>query len=145
MHESRSLCEDEDLSISKQDKEFLKKMNEVIEENIADPSLGVDKLEAAASMSSSTLLRKFKKLLNTTPNNYIRTKRLILAARMMEEGNDRASDVCWSCGFNSTSYFTKCFKEYYGKEGPPSPAHHKSCQPCILHRLQTGECRRGCR
>ena len=114
MHESRSLCEDEDLSISKQDKEFLKKMNEVIEENIADPSLGVDKLEAAASMSSSTLLRKFKKLLNTTPNNYIRTKRLILAARMMEEGNDRASDVCWSCGFNSTSYFTKCFKEYYG-------------------------------
>ena len=114
MHESISLCEDEDLSISKQDKEFLKKMNEVIEENIADPSFAVEKLEAAASMSSSTLLRKFKKLLNTTPNNYIRTKRLILAAQMIEDGNDRASDICWSCGFNSTSYFTKCFREYYG-------------------------------
>jgi len=114
MHESRSLCDDEDLSISKQDKEFLKKMNEVIQDNIADPAFAVERLEEAASMSSSTLLRKFKKLLNTTPNNYIRTKRLIFAAKLMEDGNDRVSDICWSCGFNSTSYFTKCFKDYYG-------------------------------
>lgn len=114
MHESISLCNDEDLSISKQDKDFLKKMNEAIEANIADPGFSIERLEAAASMSSSTLLRKFKKLLNTTPNNYIRTKRLILAAQMIEDGNDRASDICWSCGFNSTSYFTKCFREYYG-------------------------------
>ena len=114
IHDSRSLCDDEDLSISKQDKEFLKLMNDVIQANITDPGFSVERLEAAASMSGSTLLRKFKKLLNTTPNNYIRTKRLILAAQMMNDGNDRASDICWSCGFNSTSYFTKCFREYYG-------------------------------
>jgi AraC-like DNA-binding protein len=65
-------------------------------------------------MSSATLLRKFKRLLNTTPNSYIRTKRLIMAAKILRDGESRISEVCYTCGFNTTTYFTKCFHDYYG-------------------------------
>ncbi len=114
LRNSLSISEEEDFSLSRQDREFLNRIDKVIMENINDPSLGVEQLETEVNMSSSSLLRKFRRLLNTTPNNYVRTKRLLLARKMFDGGEDRISDVCYSCGFNSTSYFAKCFREYFG-------------------------------
>ena len=114
LRNSLSMSEEEDFSLSRQDREFLGRIDKVIMENINDPALAVEQLETEVNMSSSSLLRKFRRLLNTTPNNYIRTKRLLLARKMFDEGEDRISDVCYSCGFNSTSYFAKCFREYFG-------------------------------
>ena len=109
-----SMSKEEDFSLSRRDKEFLAKVDKVILDNITDPSLAVEQIGAEVNMSNSSLLRKFKRLLNTTPNSYIRTKRLLMAQKMFDEGEDRISDVCYSCGFNNTSYFAKCFREQFG-------------------------------
>ena len=101
-------------SLSKTDREFLRSVDEVILQNFSDAAFNVENLKDALNMSKSSLLRKFNRLLNTSPNNYIRTKRLLMAAQMFDEGADRVSDVCYSCGFNSTSYFAKCFLNYFG-------------------------------
>ena len=63
----------------------------------------------------STLNRKMKSLLDTTPNDYIRSKRLALASEMLTEGGHRINEICYAIGFNSPSYFAKCFKAAYGK------------------------------
>ena len=55
-----------------------------------------------------------KFLLDLTPNDYIRTKRLAAAAEMLEKGGHRVNEVCYAVGFNSPSYFAKCFKKAYG-------------------------------
>ena len=65
-------------------------------------------------MGHSTLNRKIKAMFDTTPNDYIRTKRLAKAAEMLERGKLRVNEVCYAVGFNSPSYFAKCFKKVYG-------------------------------
>ena len=100
--------------LNRSDRDFIDKIEKVIMANLSNPAFSVNQLEEALCMSSATLLRKFKRLLNTTPNSYIRTKRLIMAARMLREGEDRISEVSFACGFNTTTYFSKCFHDYYG-------------------------------
>ena len=61
------------------------------------------------------MMRKIKKLLNTSPNNYIRTTRMSIAARMLLDSHgNNITEICYSVGFSNVSYFAKCFKEQYG-------------------------------
>ena len=114
LRNSLNAGDEDSSSLSKADREFLGRVDEIILQNFSDAAFNVENLKEAVNMSKSSLLRKFNRLLNTSPNNYIRTKRLLMAAQMFDEGADRVSDVCYSCGFNSTSYFAKCFQSYYG-------------------------------
>ena len=97
------------------DEDFLKKLEKVVMENMSNPAFSNKQLEEFLYMGHSTLNRKMKSLLDTTPNDYIRTKRLALAAEMLAEGGRRVNEVCYAVGFNSPSYFAKCFRNAYGK------------------------------
>ena len=97
------------------DEDFLRKLEKVVLENMCNPSFSNKQLEEMLFMGHSTLNRKMKALLNTTPNEYIRSKRLALAAEMLMEGGSRINEICYAVGFNSPSYFAKCFKSAYGK------------------------------
>jgi len=66
------------------------------------------------AMSRSSLVRRMKSLLDTTPNEYIKQKRLAIAAKMLEGENVRVNEICYAVGLKYPSYFTKCFKEVYG-------------------------------
>ena len=46
-----------------------------------------------------------------TPNDYIRLERLKKAAQLLREGECKVNEVCYMVGFNTPSYFTKCFSE----------------------------------
>ena len=41
-------------------------------------------------------------------------RRLSVAAELLAKGNVRSYEVCYAVGFNSPSYFAKCFKSEYG-------------------------------
>ena len=96
------------------DKEFLQKITEIIEENISNEKFGVSDLADKIGMSRSNLLRKVKKLTSLSVSQFIRNVRLEHAKEMMEEGIYAVSQVTYKVGFSSTSYFIKCFREYYG-------------------------------
>lgn len=97
------------------DEEFMRKLEKVVLENMCNPSFSNKQLEEMLYVGHSTLNRKMKSLLDTTPNDYIRSKRLALAAEMLTEGGYRVNEICYAVGFNSPSYFAKCFKSLYGK------------------------------
>ncbi len=67
--------------------------------------------------------QKLKSLTGASPNDYIRSVKLKLAAHLLKDGHYKINEVCYICGFNNASYFTKCFykqfgvlpKEYLGK------------------------------
>ena len=101
-------------NIINRDEDFLKRLDKIVTENMSNPSFSNKQLEEMLYMGHSTLNRKMKALLDTTPNDYIRTKRLTLAADMLEKGGHRVNEVCYAVGFNSPSYFAKCFKKAYG-------------------------------
>ena len=68
------------------------------------------------ALSRSSLNRRVTALLGTTPNDYVRTKRLEAAARMLRETpSAMVSEVCYAVGFTNPSYFARCFAAAYGK------------------------------
>ncbi len=96
------------------DEEFLHRLDEVIMQNLKDPAFSSKQIEEALFLSRSTLIRKVRALLDTTPNDYLRFKRLSVAAQLLARNKCRVSEVCFAVGFNSPSYFAKCFKEQFG-------------------------------
>ena len=96
------------------DKDFLDQIGSIIELNIANAQFSVNDLAEAAHMSRSVLFERIKSLTGSTPNNYIKTVRLERAAQLLSKGKHKVSDICDLVGFNTPSYFAKCFCERYG-------------------------------
>lgn len=94
--------------------EFLNRVDSLIEENISNEQYGVSELAAEVGMSRSNLLRKIKKLTELSASQYIRKVRLENAMKMLKETSMTASEVSYKVGFNSTSYFIKCFHDHFG-------------------------------
>jgi TolB-like protein/AraC-like DNA-binding protein len=94
--------------------DFLKALNAIVEENISNEAFGVSELADAMNMSRSNLLRKVKKETNLSVTQLISKVRLTRAMELLKKGNLNVSEVSHEVGFNSTSYFIKCFREYYG-------------------------------
>lgn len=109
------------------DGEFLASLDKIILKNLNDTEFGNDQLAEALFLSKSTLMRKVKGLLDTTPNEYIRTKRLNIAASMLSQSNNcMINEVCYAVGFNTPSYFTKCFKRQFGMQPTEYMKEHAS-------------------
>ena len=73
-------------------------------------------------VSESYLFRLFKKELHQTPQKYIREKRLIMARKMLSEG-ERPTAVCTRCGFSD---YTTFYRNYVGFFGCPPSEREKS-------------------
>ena len=93
------------------DEEFLSRLDAIILANISAPNFSNEQLAEAFCLSKSTLNRKIKGLLDTTPNDYIRTKRLIVAAQMLTENHCRINEVCYSVGFNTPLLFLQMLQK----------------------------------
>ena len=97
------------------DNEFLKKMNQIIEENISNADLNVNFLAEQLNISRSGLFAKIKSLTDVTPNEMIQVIRLKRAARLLlEQATTSVSEVAYMVGFSSPSYFSKCFQKQFG-------------------------------
>ncbi|WP_294079367.1 hybrid sensor histidine kinase/response regulator transcription factor [Proteiniphilum sp. UBA5384] len=96
------------------EREFLKTITQIIDENMQDPEFNLEKLADLLHMSLSSLHRKMKGSLDMTPNDYIRLRRLKKAAQLLYEDNYRIKEVCYMVGFNTPSYFSKCFQKQFG-------------------------------
>ena len=97
-----------------QDSEWLSKVNALILKNISNDTYNIDELAGDMSVSRTVLQRKLKGLTGSTPNDYIRLIRLKKAAELLSQGGYRVNEVCYLVGFNSPSYFTKCFVKQFG-------------------------------
>jgi AraC-like DNA-binding protein len=64
--------------------------------------------------SRSQLYRKIVSLTGFVPRDFIRNIRLRQAARMFKEGHKNITEVLYTVGFNTPSYFTQSFRELYG-------------------------------
>jgi TolB-like protein/AraC-like DNA-binding protein/Tfp pilus assembly protein PilF len=94
---------------------FLQKVVAVIQENISDEAFGVTELAEAVHMSRSNLLRKIKQETGVSVSVFIRNVKLQQANELLKKKELTVSEISYKVGFGSTSYFTKCFRELYGK------------------------------
>lgn len=96
------------------DSSFLAEFDQIISEQMSDPALSVDSISRTMGLSRAGLYRKLKESAGSTPNDYIRSRRLELARRMLLTSDLSISEICYRTGFNTPSYFAKCFKDEFG-------------------------------
>lgn len=96
------------------DKQFLSKLNTIIEENISNENFSIETLAGELNISRSGLFSKLKQLVDMTPNVLIQLIRLKKAAELLSTRQYRINEICYQVGFNNPSYFTKCFQKQFG-------------------------------
>ena len=87
-----------------------------INRNLCSP-LDIGQIAAGLYVSESYLFRLFKRELHQTPLKYIREKRLMMAKKMLSEG-ERPTAVCSRCGFSDYTTFYRNYVAFFGY--PPS-------------------------
>ncbi|WP_456442166.1 response regulator [Psychroserpens sp.] len=102
-----------DVTITNIDEQFLKRLQDVLDADLVEPSFSASSFSVAIGMSRMQLHRKLKALTGLTTSEFIRSQRLKLAAKLLKESDTNISQIGYSVGFNDHTYFSKCFKEFY--------------------------------
>ncbi|MGC3947151.1 MAG: two-component regulator propeller domain-containing protein [Chryseolinea sp.] len=97
------------------DQAFLQKAIDYVANNLQDSQLSVDSMAAVFSLSRMQTYRKIKSLTGKSIVEFIRMVRMKQAIKLMDGHKLTLSEIAFEVGFNSASYFTRCFKEEYGK------------------------------
>lgn len=93
---------------------FLQKIRAIIDNNLTDSDLEIDKLSHLLGMSRSQMHRKIKALTGQTPSLFIRAIRLKKAKELLETTAMNVSEVAYQVGFSTPNYFSDAFTETYG-------------------------------
>ena len=96
------------------DKQFLKQLQAIIQQNLSDSEFGVEDMGQQIGLSRVQLYRKVKAMTGSSVVDLLRKARLAKAKRLLETRSMSVSEVAYEVGFSAPSYFTKCFKEEYG-------------------------------
>jgi AraC-like DNA-binding protein/CheY-like chemotaxis protein len=96
-----------------EDEVFLQQVLKIIEENMADPGFGSEDFARQLGLSQTRLYRKLIALTGYSSNDFIRRMRLQRAADLLTRQVGNVSEVAYQVGFNSLSYFAKCFKQLH--------------------------------
>ncbi len=96
------------------DEQFIVRLKEIVEANLANPDFTNKQFAKEAGCSQSKLNRQLNKILDTTPNQFVRSYRLKKSKQLLQKGSGTISEVAYSVGFNSLSYFSKCYKKEFG-------------------------------
>lgn len=97
------------------DQAFLQKVIDYIIDNIQSPQLGVDSIADLCHLGRMQTYRKIKALTGKSVVEFIRMVRIKQALKLIETHKYTLSEVAYLSGFNSSSYFTRVFREEYGK------------------------------
>jgi YesN/AraC family two-component response regulator len=103
------------IDVGNLDNYFLNKINSTIEKNITNESFTVDFLAGEMGLSRSQLHRKLKQISNRSSSEYITMVRIKKATELLASQSYNIDEVAFKVGFNSHSYFSKCFKKIHGK------------------------------
>ncbi|WP_125077629.1 hybrid sensor histidine kinase/response regulator transcription factor [Rufibacter latericius] len=96
------------------DEQFLKRIYEILKENLDNSEFNVNDLSAALNMSRSLAYKKIKLLTGASPVEYLRTLRLQESARLLKTGKYKVFEVAYQVGFNDDKYFRQCFSKEFG-------------------------------
>jgi len=110
--ESSELAEEDEPTVASL---FFARFKEVVEARLADSDAGVEELAADMNLSRVQLYRKVKTITDSSPVEILRTARLNKAYQLLLTTDKSISEIAYSVGFTAPSYFTKCFKDEYGK------------------------------
>ena len=108
------------------DTEFLARFNQEVERQISDGAkLDYDKIALSFKMGEIQLRHKVQSLTGKNMSAYITQLRMEKALRLLQGNQDMLiGDIAEQCGFQDVAYFSRVFRQYYGKT--PTQARNSS-------------------
>lgn len=104
-----------DIAITPTDEVFLEKVQHVLDEQLSDAGFNAKTFASAVGMSRMQLHRKLTAITGLSTTEFIRSQRLKQALHILKTSDATVNEVAYTVGFNTPSYFIKCFKETYKK------------------------------
>ncbi|MFP3765577.1 hybrid sensor histidine kinase/response regulator transcription factor [Prevotella intermedia] len=94
---------------------FVEKFRTIIQGNLGNSDLNVETISHEMGISRAQLYRKIKSITGISPNDIVREARMKRADRLLETTDKSVSEIAYEVGFSSPSYFTKCYREFFGR------------------------------
>ena len=102
------------LEMSPNDRKFMDKLVELMEQNMDNGELVVDDLVRELAVSRSVFFKKLKTLTGLAPIEFIKEMRIKRATQLIEIGEFNMTQISYMVGINDPRYFSKCFKAQVG-------------------------------
>jgi hypothetical protein len=112
---SEGLILPRELALNTTDQDFLEKLTQLIEANLESNDFGVNELSAEMGMSHSVLYKKIKAISGMNVLEFIRDYKLRIAKKFLESKTYTVAEVCFKIGYSDRKYFSKLFKQRFGK------------------------------
>ncbi|MDP5082454.1 MAG: response regulator [Winogradskyella sp.] len=113
-HFSKDFTISPDMEITSTEAEFLKRLKSVLDLHITDSEFSSEQFADAMLMSRTQLHRKLKAIVGMSSSEFMRSQRLKLSLPLLKQSDTTIAEIAYQVGFNTPSYFIKCFKETYG-------------------------------
>jgi len=98
-------------------KNWLKRLHQMIDKNIGNPSLNNKRLAEGLAISERHLFRKIKLITGQSPQKYLSNYRLEIAKSYLQNGIYRTvKETSAAVGFRNTSYFIRQFDRKFNKK-----------------------------
>jgi AraC family transcriptional regulator len=95
------------------DERRLQRVLQFVDENLQN-SIALKDLAAIANLSPFYFSRAFRKLTGSSPQRFVRHRRLERAKEFLVDGSVSLADIALSCNFSSQSSFTRAFTRAFG-------------------------------
>lgn len=92
----------------------------LMEQTLRSP-MSVKQLALSVGLSERSLLRRFRRALDLTPQQYYRALRLDAARRLLDNSDLSVTEVAIACGFESRGAFSRAYRKTFGV----SPSRHR--------------------
>lgn len=100
--------------LAPQDRQFMNELYKVMEQELANSELDVNRVSELMLMSRTKLYYKVKGLTGENPSVFFKTFKLNRAAALIIEGQHNISEIAYMTGFNTLSHFSTSFKKHFG-------------------------------
>jgi len=101
-------------TVTKEDEDFIDKLNKLINDNMAGGELSIKFLTDNMAMSRASLYHKVKTLTGLGVNDYINRLRIEKSVYLLTNTNLNINEISYEVGFTYPRYFSTSFKQIKG-------------------------------
>jgi YesN/AraC family two-component response regulator len=110
---------------------WINEAEQVVLDNLTSQEFSLDELSAALHYSRSAVQKRIKQFTNLSVSKFIRSIRLEKSLEYMLEEEKSIATIAQLVGFKSHSYYTRCFKDYFGTD--PVKKRRELLRESLLH------------
>jgi len=110
----KELLNEDIITLNEDDENFLVNVSSILNKRANNFNIDIQTLTEISGMSQSSLYRKIVSIFKESPNKVLQDFKLNQTKKSLMNNEGSVAEVAFNNGFNSASYFSKCFTKKFG-------------------------------